>query len=44
MNVACAIEGRRIKGVLEDCPLLSLDTQNRLFVIDPFLKEFLQLM
>jgi uncharacterized protein len=34
----------RVKKTLEDCPLLSLDTENRLFIIDPFLKKFLLAM
>ncbi|MBI2343901.1 MAG: ATP-binding protein [Deltaproteobacteria bacterium] len=39
-----ASELARIKKTLEDCPLLSLDTENRLFIIDPFLRKFLETM
>lgn len=34
----------RVKHSLEDCPLLSRDTQNHFFIIDPFLKKFLEMM
>lgn len=37
-----ASELTRIKKELEDCPLLSLDTENRIFIIDPFLRKFLE--
>ena len=33
----------RVRDALEDCPLLSRDTSNRLFLIDPFLKRFLEM-
>lgn len=39
-----ATELSRVKDDLEDCPLLSRDTDNRLFVIDPFLKRFLEML
>ena len=39
-----ASELARIKKELEDCPLLSLDTENRLFIVDPFLRKFLEIM
>lgn len=39
-----ATELLRVKRELEDCPLLSLDTQNQLFIIDPFFRKFLELV
>lgn len=39
-----ASELARVKHSLEDCPLLSRDTNNHVFIIDPFLKKFLEMM
>ncbi|MFH1830578.1 MAG: ATP-binding protein [Pseudomonadota bacterium] len=38
-----ATELSRSKTDLEDCPLLSHDTSNRIFISDPFLKKFLEM-
>lgn len=35
--------GRVYKG-LEDAPILSMDTSNRIFIIDPFFRRFLEMM
>ena len=37
-----ATELARLHTDLEDCPLLSRDTQNRLFLLDPFLRRFIE--
>ena len=34
----------RTNESLHDAPLLSLDTENQLFIVDPFLKRFLEVM
>ena len=34
----------RVGKSLEDAPLISRDTENRFFVIDPFLRKFLEMM
>jgi len=33
----------RVSRDMDDCPLISRDSQNRLFIIDPFLQKFLML-
>lgn len=39
-----ATELSRVKESLEDAPILSLDTNNQFFIIDPFFRRFLEVM
>lgn len=38
------VELSRVNESLEDAPILSRDIQNRLYIIDPFLRRFLEVM